>query len=110
MSSSQLKELKLLQEENTLKTYVCRFQFISPYSQRCYRKKLKPCERKNLVLEILSQERTSITVACSIICFTRSMVYYTSCRNEQIIIEKLQELTDKYPTRGFDNYYGKIRS
>ena len=37
------------------------------------------------------------------------MLYYTSCRNDQIIIEKLQELADKYPTRGFDNYYGKIR-
>jgi putative transposase len=37
------------------------------------------------------------------------MFYYKSIRDDEPIITKLLELSQKYPTRGFDNYYGKIR-
>lgn len=40
---------------------------------------------------------------------TRSMYYYVSKRNDSEVIDKLNELSDKYPTRGFDEYFGKIR-
>lgn len=40
---------------------------------------------------------------------TRSMYYYSSIRNDEAVIEKLNELSEKYPTRGFETYYGKIR-
>jgi putative transposase len=37
------------------------------------------------------------------------MFYYNSLKDDESIISKLLELADKYPTRGFDTYYGKIR-
>jgi len=37
------------------------------------------------------------------------MYYYESIKNDEAIISKLTELAERYPTRGFDNYYGKIR-
>lgn len=37
------------------------------------------------------------------------MFYYKSIRDDEPIITKLLELSEKYPTSGFDNYYGKIR-
>ena len=40
---------------------------------------------------------------------TRSMFYYSSRKNDEVVIEKLNELSERYPTRGFETYYGKIR-
>lgn len=62
-----------------------------------------------MVEEILEEEEISVSRACKIICMTRSMYYYTSVKDDEPIIEKLNELAEKYPTRGFDTYYGKIR-
>ena len=38
------------------------------------------------------------------------MRYYRSKKNDQPVIEKLQIYAEAYPTRGFDDYYGKIRN
>ena len=40
---------------------------------------------------------------------TRSMWYYQNKKDDSEIIDKLNELADKYPNRGFDTYYGRIR-
>ena len=40
----------------------------------------------------------------------RSVWYYQSHRDDREVIEKLQALAELYPTRGFDDYYGKIRN
>ena len=37
------------------------------------------------------------------------MYYYCSKRNDDEVIEKLNELSEKFPTRGFEEYFGKIR-
>ena len=37
------------------------------------------------------------------------MWYYESKRNDVEVINKLDELSEKLPTRGFDEYYGRIR-
>lgn len=37
------------------------------------------------------------------------MYYYQGNKDDQEVITKLLELAESYPTRGFDNYYGKIR-
>jgi putative transposase len=37
------------------------------------------------------------------------MYYYVCKKDDDAIIEKLSELSQKYPTRGFETYYGKIR-
>ena len=36
--------------------------------------------------------------------------YYCSGKNDTEVVEKLQALAELYPTRGFDDYYGKIRN
>lgn len=38
------------------------------------------------------------------------MWYYTSRKDDTEVIDKLNELAEKHPTRGFDNYYGRIRN
>lgn len=38
------------------------------------------------------------------------MYYYKSCKDDTDVIEKLNELAEKHPTRGFDHYYGRIRN
>lgn len=40
---------------------------------------------------------------------SRSMYYYTHKKDDQIVIDKLMNLSSRYPTRGFDTYFGKIR-
>ena len=37
------------------------------------------------------------------------MWYYQSKKDDSEVIDKLTELADRYPTRGFDEYYLKIR-
>ncbi|MDA0973076.1 MAG: IS3 family transposase, partial [Bacteroidetes bacterium] len=38
------------------------------------------------------------------------MWYYKSQRDDEEVMTKLDELADRYPTRGFDQYYKHIRS
>ena len=40
---------------------------------------------------------------------SRNMNYYAHKKDDQINIDKLMDLTTKYPTRGFETYLGKIR-
>lgn len=40
---------------------------------------------------------------------SRSMYYYAHKKDDQIVIDKLIDLSSKYPTRGFETYFGKIR-
>lgn len=62
-----------------------------------------------MVEGIIKEENLSVNRACIIVCLTRSMYYYISQKDDEPVIEKLSELSEKYPTRGFDTYYGKIR-
>jgi len=50
-----------------------------------------------------------IVRACKVVGLTRSMWYYQSKKDDTQVIEKLTELATAYPTRGFDEYYHKIR-
>ena len=40
---------------------------------------------------------------------SRSMWYYQSKKDDSEVIDKLSELAEQLPTRGFDEYYGRIR-
>lgn len=71
------------------------------------KKALKLCERKVLVENVLNEENISVNRACQIVCMTRSMYYYKSLRDDQEVIDKLQNLADRYPTRGFETYFVK---
>ncbi len=37
------------------------------------------------------------------------MYYYSNSKNDKEVIDKLNALAERYPTRGFETYYGKIR-
>jgi len=45
-----------------------------------------------------------------VIGLQRSVWYYKTHKYDKDVIEKLQSLAEQYPTRGFDDYYGKIRN
>ena len=51
----------------------------------------------------------SISRACSVVDLHRSMWYYKSKKDDSLVIDKLTELADKKPTRGFDEYFNRIR-
>lgn len=38
------------------------------------------------------------------------MWYYKSTKDDSLTIDKLNDLAERYPTRGFDEYYSKIRN
>ena len=50
-----------------------------------------------------------IVRACNVVGLSRSMWYSQSKRDDSEVIDKLTELAEAYPTRGFDEYYHKIR-
>ena len=52
----------------------------------------------------------SVKRSCGLLSLSRSMWYYKSQRDDEEVITKLDELADRYPTRGFDQYYKHIRS
>ncbi|MEM7574716.1 MAG: DDE-type integrase/transposase/recombinase [Bacteroidota bacterium] len=58
---------------------------------------------------LLTKYEISIRRACNLIGLHRSMWYYKSTKDDQAVIDKLSELADQLPTRGFDEYYGRIR-
>ena len=53
--------------------------------------------------------KASIGNICSVFRTTRNIWYYTSKLDDSEVIAKLQECVGKYPNRGFDNYYKRIR-
>lgn len=48
--------------------------------------------------------------ACRLTGLHRSMWYYQSKRDDREVIDKLNSLSEALPTRGFDEYYGRIRN
>jgi len=51
-----------------------------------------------------------VSRACRVVGLHKSLWYYVSRKNDSEVIEKLRALAEAYPTRGFDDYYGKIRN
>lgn len=52
----------------------------------------------------------SISKACSLVRLARSMWYYTSTKDDSELVDKLNELADKLPTRGLDEYVGRLKA
>lgn len=65
--------------------------------------------RRELAEEVVKQEGLSIARACKIVCLCRSMWYYRSQRDDTELIDKLTELAEAKPNRGFDWLYNRIR-
>ncbi len=73
------------------------------------KKALKPCERKELAQFIVAEEVLSIQRACAMVSLSRSMWYYKSVKNDTEVMDKLIEMSEIKPNRGFDYYYYRRR-
>lgn len=60
--------------------------------------------------QLVTMHNISVERACRIVNLRRSMWYYKSRRDDREVMEKLNELAELLPTRGFDEYYGRIRN
>ena len=59
-------------------------------------------ERKALAQQLQAQHDISIVVSCQIVCISRTAYYYEPKLNDDnAIIDKLTELTDKHTRWGF---------
>ena len=56
------------------------------------------------------EQSVSVGRACRVINLHRSLWYYRSKKDDTEIVMKLQQYAELYPTRGFDDYFGKIRN
>ena len=52
----------------------------------------------------------SISRACSLVTLSRSIWYYESVKDDSELIDRLNELADQLPTRGLDEYVGRLRA
>ena len=60
--------------------------------------------------QVVKQEKLSIVRACELVCLSRSMWYYKTKRDDSEVIDKLTEMSEIKPNRGFDYYFYRIRS
>ena len=52
---------------------------------------------------------TGIERCCKVLKMSKSSWYYKSKKDDRDIIKQLELLVEKYPNRGFDNYYNRLR-
>ena len=71
---------------------------------------MKPGERKNMAVYLMESYSISTTRACRVIRLPKSMFYYQSVKNDQPVIDKLLELSQKHIREGQDKMYERIRS
>ena len=70
---------------------------------------VKPFLKKQVMSYLKEQYGAGIKKCARLMRISRSTWYYTSRKDDSEVINALQELSRKYPTRGFDNYYQKLR-
>lgn len=58
---------------------------------------------------MIDEHDISTQRACRIVGLSRSMWYYNSKKDDSHVIDKLNEMTNRLPTRGFDTYFKRIR-
>ena len=67
-------------------------------------------ERKALAQQLQAQHNISIVVSCQIVCISRTAYYYEPKLNDDdAIVNKLTELTDKHTRWGFPKCYKRLR-
>lgn len=58
----------------------------------------------------IAEVQVSVGRACRVLSWHRSQFYYQAHRDDEEVKQKLTWYADHFPTRGFDEYYGKIRA
>ena len=70
---------------------------------------VKPSGKLNVSKYLIEKFTVSIKRACNLLDLSRSLWYYQSKRDDSELIAKLTELAEQLPTRGFDEYYKRLR-
>ena len=71
---------------------------------------VKPGDRKNIAAYLNKAYEVSITRACKAIGLAKSVYYYNSVKDDSQVIDKLNELVENKPLRGFPYFFGRIRN
>lgn len=71
---------------------------------------VRPGDRKNIVAYLQEAHEVSVTRACKAIGLPKSVLYYQSVKDDSEVVQKLQELAELKPTRGFPYYFSRIRN
>lgn len=71
---------------------------------------VKPGDRRQIVTYLGETYQVSVTRACTTLGVSKSVLYYRRVKDDSQVIEKLRELAEKKPTRGFRYYYGRLRN
>ena len=82
-------------------------------AQGCaFKKVVRPGDRKNMAVYLMKSYPVSTTRACKVIDLPKSMFYYQSSKDDQPVIDKLNELVSMRVNHkaGQDKLYERIRS
>jgi putative transposase len=66
--------------------------------------------RRTVVAYLVQTHQVSIARACSVTGLPKSQYYYQSVKDDSAVIDKLKELAENKPTRGFPYYYHRMRN
>ena len=89
---------------------VCRSGTSIGNGKRCnFKKVVRPSIKREVVGYLQKKYRASLDKCCQVVNMSRSSWYYKSKLDDNPIISKLHEMVAKYPNRGFENYYYRIR-
>ncbi|MBK8622482.1 MAG: IS3 family transposase [Saprospiraceae bacterium] len=70
---------------------------------------VKPSAKRMIVTYLIKKYNASVDQSVSIVNMSRSSWYYKSKVDDSEIVSKLEQMVEKYPNRGFENYYHRIR-
>ena len=70
---------------------------------------VKPSVKKEVVGYLNKKFKSGIERSCKVLSISKASWYYKSKQDDSPIIKQLNELVDKHPNRGFDNYYNRLR-
>lgn len=70
---------------------------------------VKPSVKRSIISYLKQSYKCSVRILCRTVALQTSTYYRKSTKDDSEVEKKLQELAQKYPTRGLDWYYGKIR-
>lgn len=66
--------------------------------------------RRTVVTYLEETHQVSVTRACTVAGLAKSQFYYQSVKDDSAVIQKLSELAENKPARGFPYYYRRIRN
>lgn len=66
--------------------------------------------QRTIVTYLTETHQVSVARACTTTGLPKSQYYYQSVKDDSVVIDKLNELAENKPTRGFPYYYRRIRN